>query len=202
MAAPLVLGLLGRKRSGKDTFAERLVSEHGFERLAFADALKATMYDLNPWVRVEEDEVGIVYGPASGMGRAIHLSIAYIVDRIGWEAAKEVREVRRLLQDHGVAIRDHVSPSVWVDAVASRVAVTVRPVVITDVRFPNEMDFIRDVRGRCVRIVRPGVVSEDRHVSEVGLDDVYTDYVVRNSGSVGDLHRVADDVATFELRRI
>ncbi len=47
MASHLI-GISGRKRSGKDTLASRLISEHGFTRVAFADPLKATMPALGP----------------------------------------------------------------------------------------------------------------------------------------------------------
>jgi len=38
----LLIGVMGKARSGKSITAERLVDEHGFRRTAFAETLKVT----------------------------------------------------------------------------------------------------------------------------------------------------------------
>ncbi len=193
--ANIIIGVTGKKRHGKDTFAARLIDQHGFTRIAFADPLKRTMEDLDPIVRVEVDERGLVheyetwsYGPA-------HVRLAWLIEQIGWEQAKEIREVRRLLQAHGVAIREHLDEDAWVDAAMATADLVDGPVVITDVRFPNEADSVTySGRGFLVRVTRPGVESTDAHVSETAMDDVPAYFEVVNSGTVADLHAEADDV--------
>jgi hypothetical protein len=91
MASHLV-GLLGLKRSGKDTFAARLVEAHGFTRIAFADPLKEAALALDPIV-------------VSANSWDPERRLSDVVEAEGWEAAKEVPEVRRTLQNLGVAIR-------------------------------------------------------------------------------------------------
>lgn len=214
MTAPLI-GLIGKKRSGKDTFAAALVERHGFERVAFADPLKATMLDLDPFVRVEADETGPLAPEITALHWEFPLQprLAYLVERVGWERAKEVREVRRLLQAHGVAIREHVGADIWVEAAMRRVAdvqgpwhlggtyldgeegpvesLEGMPVVVTDVRFPNEADAIEAAGGVLVRIIRPGLTDADQHVSETALDYRPVSWTVWNTGDVADLHRHA-----------
>lgn len=167
-----LVGLIGKKRSGKDTFAVTLTEHRGFERFAFADPLKAAVYSVNPIVC----DGGLVK------------RLRDVVDRHGWEEAKENREVRRLLQEYGVSIRE-IQPGFWVDA-------TMRPaldalgtsrVVVTDVRFPNEVEAIKVAGGSIVRITRPGLVSDDQHVSETALDDYVADHTVVNDGTLIDL---------------
>lgn len=194
MTAPLI-GLMGRKRSGKDTFAERLVSAHGFVRVAFADPLRATLYDLDPLVRVEIDEVSLLTGGGDPQD-ASYWRLAPLVDFIGWERAKELREVRRLMQAHGVAIREHVGESVWVDAAMWEVQSLrdTTPVVVTDVRFPNEAAAVGADGGILIRIERPGQDAGDAHISETALDGYPADFTFVNAGSVEDLHRLADSV--------
>lgn len=185
--ASLILGVTGKKRSGKDTFASRLVTEHGFTRLAFADALKQTMIDLDPIV-----ECGNGYGA---------LESVRLTDVLGpdldWELAKEMPEVRRLLQAHGVALRDHVDPNVWVNAVALKAEQIPGPVVVTDVRFPNEADWITQVGGTLVRVIRPSLVSTDEHISETALDSRPANVVVVNDRDVPYLYKQADTVTTL-----
>lgn len=174
-----VVGLIGKKRSGKDTFAQGLV-ERGVTRVAFADPLKEAALALDPFVRtfVTWDEY---LDPEAGAER-----LSSVVARLGWEAAKEIPEVRRTLQNYGVAIRE-IDPAFWVRAGMLKAAAIDGPVVITDVRFPNEAKAVVDVGGIVVRVVRPGLVSTDEHVSETALDDYPADLTVTNSGTAEDL---------------
>lgn len=48
-----LIGIVGKKRSGKDTFASVLV-EHGWKRAAFADALKE---ELAEWLGVSVEDI-------------------------------------------------------------------------------------------------------------------------------------------------
>jgi hypothetical protein len=195
--ASLIVGLSGRKRSGKDAFAERLVDAHGFTRIAFADPLKAVAQRLNPHIRVEMDEKGLIFGPGTIATRANYYSLADIISATGWERAKEIREVRRLLQNLGVAVREEVDLGVWVDAAMRRAAGIDGPVVITDVRFPNEFHALTFTRGGfLVRIERPGLPQDDLHVSETALDGFTFDFGIVNDGTIDDLHRKADEVLT------
>ncbi len=200
MASHLI-GISGRKRSGKDTFAERLVSHHGFTRVAFADPLKAVAVDLNPIIRIEADEFGLFYGPGTGavIGSYELVRLAELVEEQGWEVAKEFREVRRILQALGVAVREHVGDETWVDAALVKAAAISGPVVVTDVRFPNEAERVRFDGGKIVRVNRPGLPETDLHISETALDDLVPDFLVRNAGTVADLHGFADGVARTVL---
>lgn len=174
-----LVGLIAKKRAGKDTFAGFLVANHGFVRYAFADPLKATLLDVDPIVMTYPAEI----------------RLSTLVALRGWEAAKELSEVRRLLQAHGVAIRDHVDPDVWLHATMRPALAEDRPVVITDVRFPNEADAIEAAGGTLVRIHRPDLVSTDAHVSENALNDRLCSLHVRNDGSLSDLEESARRLA-------
>lgn len=63
--------------------------------------------------------------------------------------------------------------------------------VITDVRFPNEADAIKERGGIVVRINRFHSVVRDHnipeHPSETALDNYSFDYVIDNDGSIDDL---------------
>lgn len=177
-----VVGLIGRKQSGKDTFAARLVSEHGFTRIAFADALKAVALDLNPMI-----------APYSSRLRDA-------LDRMGgWDGAKQLPEVRSLLQNLGVAVRDNIHRDAWIDAVAHKVRAVPGPVVVTDVRFVNEVDYIAYAGGTTVRIARAGQDDRDTHVSETALDGYKADHYVYNGSTVDSLWATADAFAASVL---
>lgn len=173
--APLI-GLVGRKRSGKDSLAKTLIEERGYTRLAFADALKDAALELDPIIA------------ASPNGGAPY-RLSWWVREFGWEAAKETYEVRRTLQAFGTAVRTHVKESAWLDVVASAIKETSGPIAVTDVRYPNEADLIQELGGVLVRVMRPGLDLSDTHVSETALDTRATDYTVSNYTDLASLRR-------------
>ena len=185
--ASTVLGILGRKRSGKDTFAARLVSAHGYTRVGFADALKAAALALDPYVELRP--TGTAYQPAD------YVRLSEVVAAYGWEPAKEIADVRRTLQRLGSdAVRDHVHPEDWINALRRTVDSIPGPVVIPDVRFPNEVDYAA-TRGYTVRVIRPGLATDDEHISETALDDTGANFTVINGSDIAALHAAADRVA-------
>jgi len=69
--------------------------------------------------------------------------------------------------------------------------------IITDTRFPNEAQAIKDVGGLVIRVDRPGVKPINNHPSEVGLDNWDFDYKIAN---VSDLRALTGTVETILLK--
>ena len=65
--------------------------------------------------------------------------------------------------------------------------------LVTDMRFPNEMDAVKEKEGITIRVNRPvHALSQENnavqlHPSETALDNAEFDYVIENSGSFDDL---------------
>ena len=169
----MIVGLGHRAQVGKDTAAGFLV-KRGFVRLAFADILKDVAYDLNPIVI-----------PALVQGR-----LQDLVDERGWEAAKELGEVRRLLQELGVAARWHLGENVWVQPIFNKILDQPdQDFVVTDVRFPNEFTMLKSMRlnpAVMVKITREAVGNAGNHSSEISLVDAEWDEVVLNDGTIAE----------------
>lgn len=167
---PELVGLWGYAGSGKDTAAEALVAD-GWRRDAFADRMRTALYALNPKV----------------VGSA---RVSDLVADFGWDRAKrECLEVRELLQRFGTeAGRSVLGENVWVDALMRNVQPGER-VVVTDMRFPNELAAIRGAGGLTVAILRRDYGPVNGHVSETALADLgLFDVVLENDGTVADLH--------------
>jgi hypothetical protein len=174
------IALLGRARSGKDTVAARLVERHGFTRVAFADPLKRMAETVSPFVPTSP---GVV------------VQLAPLIRDVGWEYAKDrYPEVRRLLQWIGHTVRD-LDPEFWVRVALHSVEAAPGPVVVTDVRYPNEAEALRARGFRMVRVVRPGQDLVSSHVSETALDRYPPDLRVLNDGTLDDLRERADGLA-------
>lgn len=179
----MIIGLSGYARAGKDTVADRLVTSHGFTKIGFADALKEAVYTLNPVVNGKR--------------------YADLVDEMGLDAAKAAfPEVRRLLQFMGTDVaRKLWGEDFWVDRLANTVF-HMGPdarVVIPDVRFPNEAEFVHTpmapdgaFRGVIWRIHRPGIGPVSDHPSETALDDWNFDRHIHNDQTIAALHEHVD----------
>ena len=101
---------------------------------------------------------------------------------------------RRILQLLGTeGCREVIHPNVWVNALFA----DYQPEsnwIITDCRFPNEADAVKERGGVVIRIERHGR-KQGGHASETALDN-YTgfDHVIHNDGSLGDLYDKVHDL--------
>jgi hypothetical protein len=94
-----------------------------------------------------------------------------------------------LLQRVGVEMRETRDPLVWIRSVYHKI-VEARPrvAVITDVRFPNELDFVRQLGGVCWKVTRvlpdgSPFVDPSRpagHITETALDHADWDLAIEN----------------------
>lgn len=164
-----VVGFAGYAQSGKDTAAQILIDRYGFKRLAFADALRDSLYALNPVI------------PSTW---AQGIRVQDIVDSIGWDRAKtEYEEIRQLLQRFGTEVgRTIYGLNFWVERVFSQMS-SDGLYVITDVRFPNEERAVHDAGGKVYRISRIGVGPANTHASE-DIERLFVDAVIPNNGTL------------------
>jgi hypothetical protein len=166
----MIIGLTGYAQSGKDTVAKVLIENFGFERVAFADPIRKLLYEMNPAVKDGD------------------YRIQGVVDGYGWDVAKTAfPEVRRLLQDLGVGARKVFGEDFWVKQALNSHSPSDN-VVVTDVRFTNEADYIKGFpEAQLWRIKRIGVGAVNGHVSERDMDGHAVDQIFANNGSIGDL---------------
>jgi hypothetical protein len=93
---------------------------------------------------------------------------------------------RKLLQLWGTEYRRKQDPDYWVKRLESKLA-GLEKAVIDDVRFPNEVELIKRLGGKVIRIDRPQL-AESSHESELILDDFDGwDDVIVNDGTLGEL---------------
>lgn len=171
----MIVGLIGRRRVGKDTAAAALI-EDGFFPIKFADGLKIMLRALL---------------------KSLDYSDRVVARMIDGDLKEELiptlgeRSPRFLMQTLGTQWgRDIVAEDVWVRIAIDR-CLQVPNAVVTDCRFPNEAEAIRAAGGVLVRIERKAEQwcgAYDTHPSEVLTDELQADYSVINDGSVSDLH--------------
>ena len=182
-----IIGLSGFARAGKDETAKVLVEEFGFVQIAFADKLREMLYALNPIVAVLSrsctETIREGWEPTESQ-----IYLQDVIDTVGWDGYKETKvgpEIRRLLQRLGTeAGRKTLWDTIWIDATLANLDADAK-VVVSDARFFNEFDAIKDRGGKIWRITRDGVGPANNHPSE--LEASYYDefdYYLLNNGSL------------------
>lgn len=192
-----VIGLTGRAQHGKDTIGQHLVGKYGFVRVSFADKLKELALRVDPILFIPDSESQEEWLAASGRGWDDEVRLSWLVSEYGWDEAKLFPEVRRFLQALGNEAREVLGPDVWVEAVrgeASRAVVDGQDLVFTDVRYPNEADFIRELSGQLWLVRRPNFDNgvDPNHPSERQVEELGAPYVVYNRGTLDDLRKSVD----------
>lgn len=183
---PMLIGLTGLARSGKDTVGAHLVAEHGYTRVAFGDGVREAALALDPIINIEAAD-----NDDDGIGRILRLS--QLVDQLGWEGAKNYSEVRRTLQRMGTEAGWMMHGlDLWVDLAAGKVC---GPTVFTDVRFAHEADWITSRGGQIWQIRREAsglAGATGGHLSEAGIGRE-PDLIIHNDGSLAQLHARVDE---------
>lgn len=203
----MLIGTLGLIGSGKGTVADELVRRYGFRQDSFASTLKDVCAVLFNWDR------NMLEGatPASRAGREI-------VDQ-WWSKQLGIPNFtpRLALQLVGTEVfRNHFHKDIWMLSVMARYNQGQR-VVVSDARFPNEIQAIRDAGGVIVRVSR-GELPEwwnlgvkaatgDQaalqdlqanyriHESEWAWSATEPDFVITNDGSLDDLYTQVEQFA-------
>jgi hypothetical protein len=170
-----IVGLNGFARSGKDTAAQGL-AVHGFTQLALADPIRQSMLTLNPLLPSGQRFSEVV---------EYHLG--------DWNACKadpeDGGEFRKLMQRFGTEVgRELLRDNVWIDLLAKRMEGFKR-VAVSDVRFPNEAEWVLSQGGVVIEVVRPGVGAANGHASEKPLPRHLVTHTIHNNGTIEDLHR-------------
>lgn len=165
---PLLIGLAGVARSGKDTAAQHLVNHHGFQSYAFADPLRDGLMhilNLSPCDFEGEQKERVL----PWLGR----SPRYLMQTLGTEWG-----------------RDKVHPELWLllasqnlDLMA-RTHDTARGFVVSDLRFENEASFIRQRGGIVIHIQRTAAEAVAPHRSEGGIRGTEGDWFLPNDGTI------------------
>lgn len=151
-----IIGITGYAQAGKDTLGKYIVENYGFTRYAFADALKKMALALNPMIAKDTD---FPPGTFEGWVRLVTLVQGPMPENkngLGWEKAKQLPEVRRFLQVLGTeGARGTFGDNCWVDALKVKIERdSSELIVITDVRFPNEAEWIHSQGGKIIQVQR------------------------------------------------
>ena len=204
-----VYGLVGWIGCGKDTAAQYLVDRYGYRQVSFANTLK--------------DAVAAVFGWSRELleGRTMESRVWREQPDSWWSQRLNIPNLtpRWVLQNVGTEVfRNHFHQDIWI-ASTERVIQSYLDqgynVVISDCRFANEVNAIKNVGGMTCRVFRGenpvwyeaavdynkgpngnsgwalGKAKLDRykvHASEYSSIGLEYDFVIQNDFTINDLH--------------
>lgn len=163
-----LIGLTGAKGAGKDTVADHLEYMYNFKTMAFALPIKAAL-------------------------SAMHgVPISMFMDPLKKEVPQPKllgRTPRFLMETMGTGWgRDMVDKDYWVNLLSLNarecLAANVS-VVVSDVRYDNEAQLVKDLGGEVWHIARGETIyTPSDHSSEAGVSDQYIDFRIINDSTL------------------
>lgn len=191
-----LIGISGKIGSGKDTTAEliQLVTTYGLNNLKEVrnvtprlmdnqDFKEYTLQNANWQIVKYAENLKLIASMLTGIPRKNFEDQEFKKTHLGPEWNNIT--VREFLQTLGTrALRDNLNENVWVNSLFGNFDESSQW-LITDTRFPNEADAIKERGGIVVRVDR-GLNTGD-HPSETALDDYDFDYVIPNKGNIEEL---------------
>jgi energy-coupling factor transporter ATP-binding protein EcfA2 len=153
----MIIGLCGKKGSGKSTVGKILNENYGYEQISFATPIK----DMLKAMGLRDTEIN----------DPVFKEI--VLDEFG-------QSPRQLMQSLGTAWgRETVKNTIWIEALKKRLDPSVN-YVIDDVRFDNEARFIQEHGGSVILVNRQKASADDEHISEAGLTEHLVDGIINN----------------------
>lgn len=193
----MIIGLTGKKRSGKDTASNYLVAK-GFIKIELARPLKIWLSQINPVLPFPtmsfSNVMSLVYYV---MVFIKHRRIPRYNDITKYISEDIVKDafpyIRYLLQYTGTELVVNNDKYFWVNIVINEIKKyqDYTNFVISDIRFNHEVEALQREFNKLFIIEVTRNISSDinsNHISESGINRNYIDYTITNNSSVVSLY--------------
>lgn len=195
-----IIGIVGFIGSGKGTAGDHLVRQHNFHKVSFAASLKDAVAVIFHWPR------DLLEGDTVESRNWREQPDKFWSSKFGF-----VITPRWVLQKIGTDVmRDHLHQNIWIWSLEKQLLEMSGSIVITDVRFVNEIQVIHNLGGQTLWIKRDPdppwlqIAIENKlrmpsewpqiHSSEWDwLDKVNNHTVLTNNGSLVELYKQIDN---------
>lgn len=174
------IAILGKANTGKNTLAKMLVRQLRLHKNAYLSASYIAFADpMKEMIRYMFPEIPRKYLYGSSSFRNEIIPGAFTKNN-------SPLIIRQLLIDLGTRGREY-DPNIWVKNFDQRFLQLYKKIVIvTDVRFRNEFDYLRDKGFYMIRLYRNTGQPEIQHISETGqnaiADEEFAHVLFNNHG--------------------
>ena len=207
----MIIGICGFIGSGKDTVADYLVNFHEFRRESFANTLKDAVAAVFGWDRT------MLEGRTKEAREWREQVDPWWAERL----AMPTLTPRWVLQYWGTEVcRRAFHDDIWIASLENKLRTSKDNVVISDCRFPNEIQSIRDAGGKIVWVQRgelpdwydtaieanlghnyavQDLKMRKIHASETAWVGTNFDTIIDNNRSIDDLYQQAKLIVSNEI---
>ena len=207
----MIIGICGFIGSGKDTVADYLVNFHEFRRESFASTLKDAVASVFGWDRT------LLEGRTKEAREWREQVDPWWAERL----AMPTLTPRWVLQYWGTEVcRKGFHDDIWIASLENKLRNSKDNVVISDCRFPNEIQSIRDAGGKIVWVQRgelpdwydtaieanlghnyavQDLKMRKIHASETAWVGTDFDTIIDNNRSIDDLYQQAKLIVSNEI---
>lgn len=167
---PHVIGINGFAGSGKDTVADYFIQNYGYKKIAMADAVKDVLAVVFGWDRA------MLQGDTKESRDWRNVPDAFWSKQLGTEFTPRIA-----MQQIGTDLfRNYFNQEIWCMIVKRKILYAGSKVIITDLRFANEIAMAREFECMLLEVQRGeqpawyNLASEQNRCKEDDLDDSMT----------------------------
>lgn len=183
----VLLAVLGRKRSGKDTFSDYVIKKYGFRKYSFAEPLKKgiqAFFNLSNEQLYDEKLKEIIDDRWGVSPRTLFQVIG--TDIFQHSIKTFLPELKGESRKHWVLLFKEW----YLDLLKSQPNCLV---IISDARFLHELIEIKELGGVVIKVIRPlSEINGDLHQSENEIDEIPEDlinYKIHNKSTLNDFYQ-------------
>ena len=174
----MIIGILGNKNHGKDTISDYISNKYDFKKEAFAGPLKDICkilfgFNNNQLYGDSKDKVDKHWG----------FTPRDILQFVGTE----------LFRNKMDEMIPGIGTNFWLKCMRRKCLQ--QNIVISDVRFQNEVDFIHELNGIIIKVQRDEIKTNDNHISEQEVEHISNyDFLIKNNSDKSILYSKVDEV--------
>jgi hypothetical protein len=166
-----IIGITGKKYSGKDTLGSYFVEKHNYVQIAYADALKDAVKCI-----FDFDDEQLYGSKKEEIDEFWKITPRQVLQFVGTD----------LFRNNMKNLIPHIDNNIWIYVVKRKILNIMKKnpdvcFVITDARFQNEINMVKELGGIVIKVTRDNINNNDSHESESLIQK--TIYIIMFIGS-------------------